>query len=119
MSTDTETFAPHLPQAAEPPSPDRFWTKLGRVVAKIPFTEDLVAAWYCTIDRDTPPYVRAVLAGALAYFVLPADMVPDFLAGIGFTDDASVLAAALAAVGRHLQPRHREQARTALDRLAQ
>jgi uncharacterized membrane protein YkvA (DUF1232 family) len=95
-----------------------FWPKLRRLAAHIPFAEDLVAAYYCAFDRQTPAYVRGVLFGALAYFVLPTDMVPDFLAGLGFTDDASVLAAAIAAVGGHLEPRHRVQARRTLDRLA-
>ena len=107
-----------LPVAYAPPDERRFWTKLRRGLARIPFAEDLVAAYYCALDRDTPGYVRAVLFGALAYFVLPTDMVPDFLAGLGFTDDASVIAAAIAAVGRHLAPRHREQARRKLDQLA-
>ena len=118
MSSEADTLSADLPRAAAPPSPERFWSKLRRVIARVPFTEDLVAAYYCAIDRDTPAYVRTVLAGAVAYFVLPTDMVPDVLAGLGFTDDASVLAAAIAAVGRHLQPRHRAQARAALDRLA-
>ena len=107
-----------LPVAYAPPDEKRFWTKLRRVVARVPFAEDLVAAYYCALDRDTPGYVRAVLFGALAYFLLPTDMVPDFLAGLGFTDDASVIAAAIAAVGSHLGPRHREQARERLERLA-
>ncbi|MGH6915306.1 MAG: YkvA family protein [Geminicoccales bacterium] len=107
-----------LPVAYVPPDEKRFWAKLRRVVARIPFAEDVVAAYYCALDRDTPGYVRAVLFGALAYFVLPTDMVPDFLAGLGFTDDASVIAAAIAAVGSHLEPRHREQARRSLERLA-
>ncbi|HEX6144573.1 MAG TPA: YkvA family protein [Geminicoccaceae bacterium] len=106
-----------LPVAKAPPEPERFWRKLRRSLARLPFAEDLVAAWYCALDRDTPPYVRTVLAGALAYFMLPADVIPDVLAGLGFTDDASVLAAAIAAVGRHMQPKHRQQARTALERL--
>jgi uncharacterized membrane protein YkvA (DUF1232 family) len=106
-----------LPVAYAPPDERRFWAKLRRTLARIPFAEDLVAAYYCALDRDTPGYVRAVLFGALAYFVLPADMVPDFLAGLGFTDDASVLAAAIAAVGRHLEPKHRAQARERLERL--
>jgi uncharacterized membrane protein YkvA (DUF1232 family) len=55
-----------------------------------------------------------VLLGAVAYFILPIDLVPDMLAGLGFTDDASVIAAAIAAVGRHLQPKHRNLAREAL-----
>lgn len=107
-----------LPVAYAPPEEKGFWIKVRRVLARVPFGEDLVAAYYCALDRDTPAYVRAVLFGALAYFVLPTDMVPDFLAGLGFTDDASVIAAAIAAVGRHLEPRHREQARERLDRLA-
>jgi uncharacterized membrane protein YkvA (DUF1232 family) len=107
-----------LPVAYVPPDEKRFWAKLRRVVARIPFAEDVVAAYYCALDRDTPGYVRAVLFGALAYFLLPTDMVPDVLAGLGFTDDASVIAASIAAVGRHLEPRHREQARESLERLA-
>jgi uncharacterized membrane protein YkvA (DUF1232 family) len=108
-----------LPVAASaPPSKRRFWAKLRRVLARIPFSEDLLAAYYCAFDPDTPAYVRAVLFGAIAYFVLPTDMVPDFLVGLGFTDDASVLAAAIAAVGSHIAPRHRVQARASLARLA-
>jgi uncharacterized membrane protein YkvA (DUF1232 family) len=107
-----------LPVAYVPPDEKRFWTKIRRVVARIPFAEDLVAAYYCALDRDTPGYVRATLLGAVGYFVLPTDLVPDFLAGLGFTDDATVIAAAIAAVGRHLGPRHREQARQRLERLA-
>jgi uncharacterized membrane protein YkvA (DUF1232 family) len=107
-----------LPVSYSPPDEQRFWQKVRRVVARIPFGEDLLAAYFCAVDRNTPAYVRAVLCGALAYFVLPADMLPDVLAPLGFTDDASVIAAALAAVGRHLQPEHREAARDRLERLA-
>jgi len=107
-----------IEQVARPLDEKSFWAKLRRVVAHIPFAEDLVAAYHCVLDRNTPTYVRGVLVGALAYFILPTDMVPDLLPGLGFTDDASVLAAAIAAVGGHLAPRHREQARRTLDRLA-
>jgi uncharacterized membrane protein YkvA (DUF1232 family) len=114
----SENAAGALPIAYGPPDEKRFWAKLRRVLARIPFAEDVVAAYHCAMDRDTPGYVRVVLFGALAYFVLPTDMVPDMLAGLGFTDDASVIAAAIAAVGRHLEPKHRDAARKSLDRLA-
>jgi uncharacterized membrane protein YkvA (DUF1232 family) len=91
-----------------------FWPKLRRVVRRIPFTDDLLAAYYCATDRQTPTYVKAVLMGAVAYFVLPADMVPDFIAGLGFTDDAGVLLTAVRAVGGEIKPRHRDQAEAAL-----
>lgn len=118
MHVHGEHPAANLPVAYRPPDKRRFWQKLRRVVADVPFAEDLVSAYYCAMDRDTPGYVRAVLLCAVAYFVLPADMIPDFLAGLGFTDDASVVAAAIAAVGRNIAPRHRARARTALERLA-
>ncbi len=108
---------PNLPVAHAAPDPERFWTKVRRTVGRIPFTEDLLAAWYCAVDRDTPAYVRAVLFGAVAYFVLPADVIPDVIAGLGYTDDASVIAAALSAVGRNIMPKHRQQARDTIDEL--
>jgi hypothetical protein len=57
----------------------RFWQKLRALAARLPFAEDLVAAHYCAFDRQTPLHVKAALIGALAYFVLPADVVPDVL----------------------------------------
>jgi uncharacterized membrane protein YkvA (DUF1232 family) len=113
-----DTPHPALPVALPPPDATRFWRKLARVMARIPFTEDLVAAWYCAGDSATPAYVRAVLLGAVAYFVLPTDVIPDMLAGLGFTDDASVIAAAVAALGRHITPEHRARARARLQHLA-
>lgn len=103
---------------AQPPSATSFFAKLKRALPHIPFAEDALAAWYCARDTQTPAYVRGVLYGALAYFVLPSDVIPDVLIGLGYTDDASVLAAALATVSAHLRPEHREQARDRLQALA-
>ncbi len=91
-----------------------FWKKFKRLAARLPFAEDLAASWYCAADPQTPFRVRATLYGALAYFVLPADLVPDILAGIGFSDDASVLMAALTVVAAHIKPEHRQKAQDAL-----
>ena len=95
-----------------------FWRKLRRVLGRIPFAEDLLAAYYCATDGETPSWVKAVLMGAVAYFVLPADLLPDFIAVLGFTDDASVLMAALSAVGGHIREPHRERAKAKLGELA-
>ena len=117
MSSGTELPVGNLPVSYQAPDEQRFWRKVRRVVARIPFTEDLLAAYFCAIDRNTPTYVRGILLGAVAYFVLPADMIPDLLGPLGFTDDASVIAATLTAVGSHLRPEHRAQARDRLDKL--
>jgi uncharacterized membrane protein YkvA (DUF1232 family) len=94
-----------------------FWPKLGRVFASIPFAEDAVAAYYCAFDRATPLKVKGVLLGALAYFILPLDAVPDFLLGLGFTDDMAVLVTAVSMIRSHLKPDHYDKARETLDRL--
>src|SRR5882757_5693007 len=88
-----------------------FWKKARRVAARLPFAEDLLAAYYCAFDRDTPLQVKAALFGALAYFVLPFDAIPDMLPILGFADDAAVLATALRLVAGHLRPEHREAAK--------
>jgi uncharacterized membrane protein YkvA (DUF1232 family) len=118
MSQEAEYPIGALPVSYSPPDQERFWRKVRRVVARVPFVEDLLAAYFCAMDRNTPTYVRGILLGAVAYFVLPADMIPDLLGPLGFTDDASVIAAALTAVGSHLRPHHRAQARDRLDKLA-
>ena len=93
----------------------RFWRKLRGAAARIPFAEDLLAAYYCAFDRATPLPVKASLVGALAYFVLPADALPDVLPALGFTDDAAVLAAAIKLVASHIRPEHRAAAKEKLE----
>jgi len=92
----------------------RFWIKLKKVVGKLPFAEELLAAYYCAFDRQTPRHVQAALLGAIAYFILPFDFVPDMLPVLGFTDDAAILATAIRLVSAHILPEHREAARAAL-----
>ena len=96
-----------------------FWQKLKATCRKIPFIDDLTAVYYCAMDPATPLQVKAILFGALAYFVVPFDIVPDFVAVFGFGDDAAVLYAAVRAVLPHIKPAHRTQAKDALDKLLQ
>jgi len=94
----------------------RFWVKLKRVVARLPFAEDLLAAYYCAFDKETPRHVQGALLGAMAYFILPFDFIPDMLPVLGFTDDAAVLATAIRLVASHITEDHRRAARAALKR---
>ncbi|WP_169566091.1 YkvA family protein [Sneathiella limimaris] len=93
-----------------------FGQKLRANIGKIPFAEDVTAAFYCAMDGDSPAFVKAILFGALAYFIMPADVIPDFIAGLGFTDDASVLMAAISTVQKHVTDRHRDRARKFLEK---
>ena len=113
---DTEALINRL-AANEEEVRRNFWRKLRQLVSQVPFAEDLLAAHYCAFDRETPGHVKAALIGALAYFVLPMDAVPDVLPVIGFGDDAAVLAAAIKLVTSHITSDHREAARRMLAQL--
>jgi uncharacterized membrane protein YkvA (DUF1232 family) len=105
---------PEKARADEKRVREGFWKKVRTAASKIPFMEDVVAAYYCALDPSTPSRARYVLFGALAYFVLPLDWVPDFLLGFGFTDDIAVLAAAVSAIRSNIREAHYLSARKAL-----
>jgi uncharacterized membrane protein YkvA (DUF1232 family) len=90
------------------------WRMLRKVGRRLPFAEDALAAFYAATDPQTDRKVKIILAGALAYFVMPVDLIPDVLPVIGFTDDAAVIATALSSVARAIRPEHRDKAREAL-----
>ncbi|MES2835294.1 MAG: YkvA family protein [Pseudomonadota bacterium] len=94
-----------------------FWPKIRRTAAKIPFAGQVLSVYYAARDPETPTAAKGIMLGALAYFVLPVDAIPDIFAGIGFTDDAAVIAALLATLGANIKRRHKDAARTALKRL--
>jgi uncharacterized membrane protein YkvA (DUF1232 family) len=94
-----------------------FWPKIRKVAARIPFARDALSVWHCARDEETPLAAKGMMLAALAYFVMPVDVVPDFIAGLGFTDDAAVFAALVAVLGRNLKPKHRQAAQKDLDRL--
>lgn len=93
-----------------------FWPKMRGAVSRVPFSEDAVAAYYCATDKQTPLTVKGTLLGALAYFILPTDLIPDFLVGLGYVDDASVMMLALSSVRGAMLPAHKEKAKKALGR---
>jgi uncharacterized membrane protein YkvA (DUF1232 family) len=96
------------------PSKDEVISAISRSAGKVPFADDIVAMWYCAMDASTPSKVKASIIGALAYLVLPTDVIPDIFAGLGFTDDITVLTAVLALVTSHIKPEHRDRAKETL-----
>ncbi len=89
---------------------DNFLNNTRRFIGYVPFTKDAVAMYFCMIDSRTPLYAKGVIAAALAYFLSPADAIPDVIVGIGFIDDASVIATALTTVSNHITDEHKQKA---------
>jgi uncharacterized membrane protein YkvA (DUF1232 family) len=95
-----------------------FLPKIRKVAASIPFAADALSVWWCARDPSTPAAAKGMMMAALAYFVLPLDAIPDVLPALGLTDDAAVIAAVIAIVGRNLKPRHKEAAQAFLAKLS-
>ena len=93
------------------------WEKVGTffVEAGKELIELILTMFYVAKDEETPPWVRALVVSAIAYFLMPVDAIPDALPGIGFTDDAGVVAAVVAAIAAHIADKHREQAKAQMD----
>lgn len=96
-----------------------FWPKMRRTASRIPFAANALSVWFAARDPETPTAAKGIMLGALAYFVLPIDAIPDIFAGIGFTDDAAVIGALIATLGANIKRRHKDQADAALERLRQ
>jgi uncharacterized membrane protein YkvA (DUF1232 family) len=95
----------------------RFWRKLKKTVSYLPFAETFLAAFYAAVDPKTSTGAKAVLLGALGYFIVPVDFIPDILGAMGYGDDLAVILAAVKAVESSITDTHRDKARAALDRL--
>ena len=93
------------------------WSLVRRIARKIPFAEDVLALYYCAADPATETRVKLIVLAALGYFVLPVDIIPDLLPVLGFTDDAAVIATAVAAVRGSVTDQHRDKARDQLHSL--
>ena len=86
----------------------RFIRGTGR---RLHFLPKLMTIFYCMQDKDTPKFVKLALMGALGYVILPLDLVSDAFIGIGWLDDAAVVAAALRLAGTYVKPEHLEKVR--------
>ncbi|MEL7271923.1 MAG: YkvA family protein [Pseudomonadota bacterium] len=117
--TEIEAVLAPLEPAAQRAQEDEvkreFWSKFRTSAARLPFAEDIAAAYYCATDSKTPLTARGTLLAALAYFIMPLDMLPDVIAFLGFTDDFAVLTMAFSTLRQHITDEHREKAREAVE----
>jgi uncharacterized membrane protein YkvA (DUF1232 family) len=93
-----------------------FWRKVRRTLGRVPFMDQAIGAYFAAFDPATPLHAKGILMAALAYFILPADVIPDFLAGFGFSDDATVLLIAIQALAPNLRDQHVQRAREFLEK---
>ena len=95
------------------------WDKIKKVarIAGAQVIEVVLTLLYTLLSDKTPAKAKAIIIGALGYFISPLDAVPDVLVGIGYTDDLGVLLAALTAVSAHVTDEIRARAKAKANEL--
>lgn len=93
-----------------------FWDKLAKyaLAAGHKLVTQALELYYTATSKDTPLWAKTLIFGALGYFILPIDAIPDILPVIGYTDDLATLAGAVAAVTAFIKPEYRQLAQTTL-----
>lgn len=100
-------------QNTPPYSESNFWDKLKKFakVAGKEVIEKALFLYYAAKQPNTPLWAKTTIYGALAYFISPIDMLPDLTPLLGYTDDLSILAAALVTVASYITDEVKQQAR--------
>ena len=76
----------------------------------------VLVLYYVAKDPAVPSSLKLKILGALGYFILPFDLIPDFILGLGFTDDILALAWAVFTMRKYITPEIKQKAR---DRMRQ
>ena len=94
----------------------QFWKLVRTIGNKLPFIRNMLAMFFCMKDPSTPVWVKGMILGALGYFVLPIDLIPDFAPIVGYIDDAGVIAVVFATIHLQIKEEHWVEADIALGR---
>ena len=97
-------------------SDEKFWDKLKKFAKKAgsSVVYAVLLLYYTLQKPEVPKKTKAVIIGALGYFILPIDLLPDMMLGVGFTDDLGALGFALLQVAMYIDEDIKSKARTKL-----
>ncbi|WP_338453382.1 YkvA family protein [Niallia oryzisoli] len=109
---DEETLQKHSEHYSE----DGLWNKIKKYSKKAGSSAvyAVLLLYYVLQKKEVPMKNKAVIIGALGYFILPLDWIPDVVAGVGYTDDIGVILAALWQVSMYIDADVKNQAREKL-----
>ena len=95
---------------------DKFWHKLARAFRKagVKVVYAALVLFYSLQDPRISKRDKLLIIGALGYFILPVDLIPDFLPAVGFSDDLAALVLAFIKVKQCITPEVKEKAETKL-----
>lgn len=99
-------------------SKQKLFTKLPKIIktAGQKVLTPALQLYYSALDQDTPKWAKSTIYGALGYLILPIDAIPDVMPMVGFSDDLTVLLAALATTAAYVKPEHKAKAEALLSK---
>lgn len=80
-------------------------------------TEKIFLLYNLLKDENVPKNVKLIIASGLSYFILPFDTIPDFLVGLGFSDDLAVILGIVYMLTTHVTNEHKLKAKEMVDEI--
>lgn len=107
------------PKYAKDFSEEGFWDKITGVIksAGLEVIYKALQLYYAMCRPDCPIYIKGVIVAALGYFILPIDLIPDFIPVVGFSDDLAAIGVALVTANAYVDEEVKRQARAKIDDL--
>ena len=100
-------------------SESSFWDKIKNVAIKAGYEliNKALQLYYAMQSPSMPAKDKTIVIAVLGYFILPVDVVPDFIPALGFADDLAALAWALKTISSNITPEVKEKAQQRCDNL--
>lgn len=97
-------------------SESSYWKKLKKFAQKagISVVYAALLLYYALQNPKLPKKYKGIILGALGYFILPVDAIPDFIPLVGFSDDLGVLLLAIGHVAMHIDDETKKRAKKKL-----
>lgn len=113
MEKSQEEIEKEMEAAGKNFSDEKFWEKLKKFAKKAGSSVVYaVLLLYFTLQKPAvPAKAKAIIIGALGYFILPLDLIPDIAVGVGYTDDLGALGVALFQVAMYIDDEIRQKAK--------
>ncbi|MFC4322572.1 YkvA family protein [Litchfieldia salsa] len=113
---EQEKLEKEMESASKHFSEDKFWGKLKKFAKKAgaSVVYAVLLLYYTLQKPEVPKKTKAIIIGALGYFILPLDLIPDLMVGVGYTDDLGALGLALFQVAIYIDDEIKAQAKEKL-----
>lgn len=97
-------------------SEEKFWSKLKKFAKKAgsSVVYAVLLLYYTLQEPGVPMKAKAIIMGALGYFIFPLDLIPDVVVGVGYTDDLGALVVALVQVAMYINQDIKDKAKDKL-----